>query len=52
MVTTSLDEQVEAFAESVNGELTSVLLTGLLIVTPASAGSAAVMKREEARDSF
>ena len=39
MEMTFRDEHVNAVAESVKGEVTSVSLLGLLIVTPATAGS-------------
>jgi hypothetical protein len=51
MAFTFCDEQVDALAESVKGEETSVLLTGLLTVTPASAGTVIATKSEEATES-
>jgi hypothetical protein len=50
MVTTFCDEQVLAIAERLKGEDTSVLFTGLLTVTPASAGMVKVTASEAATE--
>ncbi len=44
---TLVDEQVDAEAESVNGDETSESFAGLLTVTPASAGSESVRTAED-----
>jgi hypothetical protein len=52
IVTTGWDEHVEASALRGKGEDTSVLLPGLLTVTPAIAGIVIVASREEMKESF
>jgi hypothetical protein len=49
MVTTLVDEHVDAVAFKVNGDVTSVLFTGLLTVTPARAGKVMVRASTEMR---
>jgi hypothetical protein len=47
IVLTLVEEQVDADAESVNGDETLVLFEGLLTVTPAKAGSESVRTAED-----
>ena len=49
MAVTLVDEHVDAVAFKVNGDVTSVLFTGLLTVTPARAGKVMVRASTEMR---